>query len=89
MIDAVPIDYQRLRNITARELENVLFQDGFLVRKSKSSHRNYQHEATKRRVTIAWHGPGQTFVMSTLRRIIDDQAQWTQADLIRLGLIRD
>lgn len=85
----MPINYQQIRNITARELENALVRDGFLVRKSKSGHRNYRHEPTGRRVTIAWHGAGQTFVIKTLRMIIEDQAQWTEADLIRLGLIRN
>lgn len=85
----MPVNYAQIRNITARELETALFRDGFEVRKSKSGHRNYSHADTNRRVTIAWHGAGQTFVMSTLRRIIEDQAEWTEADLIRLGLIRN
>ena len=85
----MPVNYQQIRNVTARELENALFRDGFVVKKSKSGHRNYRHEPTRRRVTIAWHNPGQTFVMRTLRRIIEEQARWTEDDLIRLGLIHD
>lgn len=85
----MPIDYQQIRNITAREIENALFRDGFLLTRSTGSHRRYSHEASGRRVSISWHGRSQTFKPSTLRSIIERQARWTEADLIRLGLIRD
>ena len=83
------INYQRIRNITAREIENALFRDGFLLTRSTDSHRRYSHEASGRRVSISWHSRSQTFKPGTLRSIIELQAQWTEADLIRLGLIRN
>ena len=85
----MPINYQQVRNITAREIENALFRDGFERVRGGGSHRQYRHNATNRNVTLAWHGRGQTLSLGTLRRIIERQAQWTQADLIRLGLIRN
>ena len=85
----MPMDYQQIRNITAREIEAALFRDGFVLSRSTGSHRRYCHEGTNRRVSISWHGGGQTFKLGTLRSIIERQARWTEADLIRLGLIRD
>ena len=86
---AMPINYQRIRNITALEIESALFRDGFVPARRGGGHRQYRHDATNRNVTLAWHGRGQTLSLGTLRRIIERQAQWTEADLIRLGLIRD
>lgn len=83
----MPINYQRIRNITAREIETTLFRDGFVAVPRGSGHRQYRDESTNRNVTLAWHGRGQTFSLGTLRRIIERQAQWTEDDLIRLGLI--
>ena len=85
----MPINYQRIRNVAAREIENALLRDGFLLNYSTGSHRRYVHEETNRRVSISWHGQSQTFKPGTLRSIIERQAQWTEADLIRLGLIRN
>lgn len=83
----MPINYQQIRNITAREIEAALFRDGFVLSRSTGSHRRYYHEASERKVTVSWHGSGRTFRLATLRRIIEVQAQWTEADLLRLGLI--
>ena len=85
----MPINYQQIRNITAKEIEAALFRDGFVLSRSKGSHRRYYHEATQRRATVSWHGSGQTFRLATLRSIIEVQAQWAEDDLLRLGLIRD
>ena len=85
----MPINYQRIRNITAREIESALFRDGFVLVGSGGGHRQYRHYAANRNVTLAWHGSGQTYRLATLRSIIEVQAQWTEADLIRLGLIRN
>ena len=85
----MPINYQRIRNITAREIETALFRDGFTIKRSTGGHRRYYDAATNRKVSISWHSGGQTFKITTLRSIVEAQAQWTEADLIRLGLIRD
>lgn len=85
----MPINYQRVRNLTARDIENALFRDGFILVRSTGSHRRYYDESTNRRVSISWHGGGQTFKPATLRSIIERQARWTEPDLIRLGLIRN
>ena len=85
----MPINYQQIRNITAREIESALFRDGFVPVGRGGGHRQYRDYATHRNVTLAWHGRGQTLSLGTLRRIIERQAQWTEEDLIRLGLIRD
>ena len=85
----MPINYQRIRNITAREIESALFRDGFVPVGGGGGHRKYRHYATNRNVTLAWHGRGQTLSLGTLRRVIERQAQWTEEDLIRLRLIRN
>ncbi len=85
----MPINYQRIRNITAREIESALFRDGFVPVGRGGGHRQYRDHATNRNVTLAWHGRGQTLSLGTLRRVIERQAQWTEEDLIRLGLISD
>ena len=85
----MPIDYRQIRNITAREIEDALFRDGFLLTRSTGSHRRYSHEASGRRVSISWYSRSQTFKPNTLRSIIERQARWTEADLTRLGLIRN
>ena len=83
------VNYQRIRNITARQIENALLRDGFRRVRGSGSHRQYRDDATNRNATLSWHGSGQTVSLGTLRRIIERQAQWTEADLIRLGLIRN
>ena len=44
-------------------------------------------EPDGRRVTVTFHSPGQTFSMNVLQWMIQDQAQWTEADLRRLDLL--
>lgn len=85
----MPIDYQQIRNVTAREIENALFRDGFILTRQKGSQRRYSHDATKRKVSLHWHGGGKTFPIGTLRSIIEAQAQWAEEDLTRLGLINN
>ena len=84
----MPINYRRIRNITARELETGLIRDGFDLVRSTGSRRQYYDEATGRRVSLHWHGGGRTFKIATLSSIIEAQAGWTEADLIRLKLMR-
>ncbi len=83
----MPIDYTKLRGLTARRLVRALNQDGFRVRKSKGATRFFRH-ADGRRVTIHLHRPGQTLPIGTLQEIIENEARWTEEDLRRLGLIR-
>ena len=80
------IDYGRLRTLTAREMMAGLLRDGFLIRKGTGGHQRFRH-SDGRRVTVAFHHPGQTFAPGTLRRMVEDQARWTASDLERLGLI--
>ena len=40
-----------------------------------------------RRVTVSFHRGSETFTPKTLKRIIEDQARWTEDDLKRLGLL--
>ena len=84
----MPINYQRISSITARELESGLLRDGFTLARSTSSQRRYRDDATGRRVSLHWHGGGRTFKIATLSSIIEEQAKWTEADLIRLKLMR-
>jgi predicted RNA binding protein YcfA (HicA-like mRNA interferase family) len=84
----MPIDFSKIRALTAEEIIRALLADGFLLRKSKGgSHRRYTH-ADGRRVTVAFHGWNTTFVPKTLRSMIEEQAEWIEEDLKRLKLIR-
>ncbi len=82
----MPIDYSRLRSLTGRQIENALLRDGFELVRQRGSHRRFRDGATGRVVTVAVRG-GDTFKTPTLRSIIEIQAQWRRADLVRLGLI--
>jgi predicted RNA binding protein YcfA (HicA-like mRNA interferase family) len=83
----MPADFSKIRALTAAEIIRALLADGFTSRKSKGgSHRRYQHP-DGRRVTVAFHGANTTFVPKTPRSTIEEQAQWTEADLKRLKLI--
>ncbi len=82
----MPIDYTKLRNLTARELIAALIRDGFELRRQKGSHQHYRHP-DGRRVTVSFHRPSDTFPIKTLRSMIEKQAKWTEDDLKRLGLL--
>jgi predicted RNA binding protein YcfA (HicA-like mRNA interferase family) len=83
----MPIDYSKLRSLTAREIVRALAADGFIWSAGATSHRRYKH-ADGRRVTVAYHGGSGTFVPKTLRSMIEEQAHWTEDDLKRLKLIK-
>ena len=74
-----------LRNVTARELVSTLERDGFTYRRGKSSRRLYRHE-DGRQVAVHYHRSSDTFPLGTLRKMLHD-AQWTEEDARRLGLI--
>ncbi len=80
------IDYSKLRSLTAREMVRAFLADGFILKAQRGSHRRYQHP-DGRRVTVAYHSGGGTFVPKTLRSMIEEQAQWTEDDLVRLKLL--
>lgn len=81
------IDWSKLRTLTARELTAALVRDGFVHSpRSRGSHQLYRHP-DGRRVTVTFHGSGQTFRPKTLRSMIETQAKWTADDLRRLKLL--
>ena len=81
------IDYSKLRSLQARDIVRALLADGFILSAGATSHRRYKH-ADGRRVTVAYHGAGGTFVPKTLRSMIEEQARWREDDLKRLKLIK-
>ena len=81
------VDYSRIRSLTAREIIASLHRDGFTLLRQRGSHHRYGHP-DGRRVTVAFSSPGDTFVLKTLRSMIERQARWTVKDLERLGLIK-
>ncbi|MCR4405147.1 MAG: type II toxin-antitoxin system HicA family toxin [Candidatus Acetothermia bacterium] len=81
------IDYGKLRSLTASELVKILERDGFKRKRQRGSHHRYIHP-DGRRVTVTFHHPGQTFKIGTLQSMIEKQAQWNEADLKRLGLLK-
>lgn len=80
------IDYSQLRSLTARELLSALEKDGFYLRGQKGSHQRYRHP-DGRRITVSFHRSSDTFPPKTLKKILESQAQWSEEDLERLGLI--
>jgi hypothetical protein len=83
----VPIDYGRLRNVTAREI--------FLPSTATASCGTVPTALTRsiynpygRTVTVVMHGRGSTFTRKTLKSMIKQEARWTEEDLKRLKLIR-
>ncbi len=77
----------KLYGLTARELTAALARDGFVLDRQRGSHQHYRH-ADGRRVTVSYHRPGSTFAPKTIKSMIEDQAQWSEEDLVRLGLLR-
>lgn len=80
------IEYRYLRSLTARELISALTRDGFILDRQSGSHQHYLHH-DGRRVTVSFHRPGETFPLKTLKRILEDQACWSENDLRRLKLL--
>ena len=72
------------RGVHARRFVKALQQDGFVLSRTRGSHRIYRH-ADGRRVVVAYHHLSDTFPIGTLRAMIAD-AGWTAQDLSRLGL---
>jgi predicted RNA binding protein YcfA (HicA-like mRNA interferase family) len=84
----MPVDFSKIRALTAGEIVRALLADGFAERKSNAgSHRRYRH-TDGRRVTVPFHGSNTTFVPKTLKSIIEEQACWNETDLRRLRLLR-
>ena len=81
------MDWANLRGLTARQLTNALRQDGFRLKRYRGSHQRFKHP-DGRGVTVSFHTSGETFPPGTLQKMIKDQAQWTEEDLKRLGLLK-
>jgi len=83
----MPIDYSRLRSLTARKIISALSRDGFYLRSQSGSHQRYYHP-DGRMVTVSFHSPGDTFTPKTLKTMIERQAKWTEQDLKRLKILK-
>jgi predicted RNA binding protein YcfA (HicA-like mRNA interferase family) len=84
----MPIDFSKIRALTAGEVIRALLSDGFVLRRSRrGSHQRYQHP-DGRRVTVPFHGSNTTFVPRTLRSMIEEQARWNEEDLTRLRVVK-
>ena len=83
----MPIDYSKLRSLSARRLISALLKDGFYLRSQRGSHQRYYHP-DGRMVTVSFHSSGDTFPLNTLKKIIENQAKWTEEDLKRLKVIK-
>jgi predicted RNA binding protein YcfA (HicA-like mRNA interferase family) len=83
----MPIDYSKLRNITARNVISALLKDGFYIKSQSGSHQRYCHP-DGRIVTVAFHRSSDTFPLKTLANMIEIQAKWNEDDLRRLGILK-
>lgn len=79
------INYGLLRNLSAREIISALVRDGFAFDRGDGSHQIYCHP-DGRRVTVMFHGAGNTFTRKTLKSMLK-QALWAEDDLKRLKLL--
>jgi predicted RNA binding protein YcfA (HicA-like mRNA interferase family) len=52
-----------------------------------ASHQIYYHP-DGRRVTVTFHHPSDAFPIKTLKRILEEEAGWTEKDLRRLKLLK-
>jgi predicted RNA binding protein YcfA (HicA-like mRNA interferase family) len=82
------IDYSKLRGLTARKLISALQRDGFIFSRQSGSHQIYYHP-DGRRVNVTFHKPSDTFPIKTLKRILEEEAGWTEKDLRRLKLLKE
>jgi len=85
------IDFSRLLSLTARSIVKALKEDGFVQRQSKTRRKRsalFFAHPDGRSTTIHLHNMNQTFKVGTLKSIIQTQAQWDEADLRRLGLLK-
>jgi predicted RNA binding protein YcfA (HicA-like mRNA interferase family) len=62
------------------------FSNGFTFDRQSGSHQLYYHP-DGRRVTVTFHRPSDTFPPKTLKRMLENQACWSEADFERLGLL--
>src|SRR4051794_2175064 len=81
------LNWTRLGNLGAREIISASGRDGFALRSQSGSHQRYAHP-DGRRVTVSFHGPGETFAIKPLRSMVEVQARWTESDPRRLELLR-
>ncbi len=81
------INYSKLRSLSARKLISALERDGFSFDRKTGGHRQYIHP-DRRRVTITFHHPSDTFRFKILKTMVESQAKWTAEDLRRLKLVK-
>ena len=81
-----PQDLARLlKNTPVRELVSALEREGFSYRRTGGASRVYRHE-DGRRAVVHYHHGNDTLPFDTLRSAIGGTG-WTEADLLRPGLI--
>lgn len=73
------------RGITARTFVRALEADGFVLQRTKGSHRIYKNSHGLR-VVVAYHSTNDSFPVGTLRAMIES-AGWQDEDLRRLKLM--
>ena len=73
------------RGTSARQFIRALQADGFVLQRTRGSHRVYRHP-DGRRLVVAYHALGDTFPIGTLKAMVTDVG-WSDEDLRRFGLI--
>jgi len=77
----------KLRNVKIRTLVRALEKDGFELKRKSGSHKTYKHPERGTRITVSYHHSGETATPGLLQEVIK-AAGWTEADLVRLRLMR-
>ncbi|MBI1784983.1 type II toxin-antitoxin system HicA family toxin [Candidatus Sumerlaeota bacterium] len=80
------VESSRLRSVTVRHIISVLGADGFAPRSQSGSPRQFK-DPDGRRVTVSGPHSGDTFPLNSPKRMVEDQAKWTEDDLPRLRLL--
>lgn len=74
---------------TQIKTSRALRKDGFELDKQRAgAHQQNRNPEDGRRVTVSFHRGGETFAVKTLKSMVEQQAEWTEEDLKRLGLLK-
>ena len=70
---------EKIRRLTAKEVEKLLSKHGFVLVSQKGSHRKWRNQATGKQVIVPYHS-GHSLPLGTLRNILTNaeipESEW-------------